>query len=84
CRHRSCPQCAFIQTERWLAVQRARLLTCDHYHVIFTLPHDLNPLWLGNTSLLTAFPRQSCHQFQVNPVADSTAKLPPVPPERGY
>lgn len=41
CRHRCCPQCAFIQTERWLAAQQARLLSCDHYHVIFTLPHDL-------------------------------------------
>jgi len=53
CRHRSCPQCAFLQTERWLALQRARLLACDHYHVIFTLPHDLNPLWLANVPVMT-------------------------------
>ena len=39
CRHRSCPQCTYLQTERWLALQRARLLACDHYHVIFTLRH---------------------------------------------
>ena len=54
CRHRSCPQCAYLQTERWLARQRARLLACDHYHVIFTLPHELNPLWLANVSMMTA------------------------------
>jgi len=53
CRHRSCPQCAYLQTERWLALQRARLLACDHYHIIFTLPHDLNPLWLANVPVLT-------------------------------
>jgi hypothetical protein len=53
CRHRSCPQCAYLQTERWLALQRARLLACDHYHVIFTLPHDLNPLWLANVPVMT-------------------------------
>src|SRR5207249_1014200 len=53
CRHRACPQCAYLQTERWLALQRARLLACDHYHVIFTLPHDLNPLWLANVPLMT-------------------------------
>jgi hypothetical protein len=53
CRHRSCPQCAYLQTERWLALQRARLLACDHYHVIFTLPHELNPLWLANVSMMT-------------------------------
>jgi Putative transposase/Transposase zinc-binding domain len=53
CRHRSCPQCTYLQTERWLALQRARLLACDHYHVIFTLPHDLNPLWLANVPVMT-------------------------------
>jgi hypothetical protein len=53
CRHRSCPQCASLQTERWLAVQRARLLACDHYHAIFTLPHALNPLWLANVPGMT-------------------------------
>ena len=53
CRHRSCPQCASLQTERWLALQRARLLACDHSHVIFTLPHDLNPLWLANVPVMT-------------------------------
>jgi len=53
CRHRSCPPCTYLQTERWLALQRARLLACDHYHVIFTLPHDLNPLWLANVPVMT-------------------------------
>jgi hypothetical protein len=53
CRHRSCPQCASLQTERWLALQQARLLACDHSHVLCTLPHDLNPLWLANVPLMT-------------------------------
>jgi hypothetical protein len=52
CRHRTCPQCAFLQTERWLTFQRTRLLACDHYHVIFTLPHDLNALWLVNVPVM--------------------------------
>jgi hypothetical protein len=54
CRHRSCPQWAYLQTERWLALQRARLLACDHYHVIFTLPHELTPLWLANVPVMTS------------------------------
>src|SRR5215475_4279993 len=54
CRHRSCPPCAYLQTERWLALQRARLLACDHSHVIFTLPHELTPLWLANVPLRTS------------------------------
>jgi Putative transposase/Transposase zinc-binding domain len=53
CRHRSCPQGASLQTERWLALQQARLLACDHSQVIFTLPHELNPLWLANVPGMT-------------------------------
>jgi len=53
CRHRACPQCAYLQTERWLAFQQARLLACDHYHVIFPLPHELNPWWLANVRVMT-------------------------------
>jgi len=53
CRHRSCPPCTSLQTERWLALQRARLLACDHSHVIFTLPHDLNALWLATVPVMT-------------------------------
>jgi hypothetical protein len=52
CKHRSCPQCAFVQIERWLEKQKARLLDCDHYHVIFTIPHDLNAVWLANVPLM--------------------------------
>ena len=53
CRHRSCPPCASLQTERWLTLQQARLLACDHSQGIFTLPHDLNPLWLANVPVMT-------------------------------
>jgi Putative transposase/Transposase zinc-binding domain len=54
CRHRACPQCAYLQTERWLAFQQARLLACDHSHGIFTLPHELTPLWLANVPVMTS------------------------------
>jgi hypothetical protein len=70
CRHRSCPQCAYLQTERWLAFQRARLLACDHYHVIFTLPHDLNPLWLANVPLMTTLLFQAVRDTLGTLVAD--------------
>jgi hypothetical protein len=54
CRHRSCPQGAYRQTERWLALQRARLLACDHAHVLFTLPHELHPRWLAHVPVMTS------------------------------
>jgi hypothetical protein len=52
CRHRFCPQCAQLQIAQWLERQKARLLRCEHYHVIFTLPRDLHALWLANVPLL--------------------------------
>ena len=48
CRHRFCPQCGLPAIERWLIRQKARLLRCDHYHVVFTMPAELNPLWSLN------------------------------------
>src|SRR6516225_6914235 len=72
CRHRSCPQCAYLQTERWLAVQQARLLACDHYHVIFTLPHDLNPLWLANVPVMTTLLFQAVRDTLGTLLADPT------------
>jgi hypothetical protein len=53
CKHRMCPQCAFVQVQQWLEKQKARLLRCDHYHVIFTLPHELNAIWQWNSQQMT-------------------------------
>lgn len=48
CRHRSCPRCHGARTREWLEMIEQRLLPCDHYHVVFTLPHELNTLWAYN------------------------------------
>src|SRR5213593_4564959 len=71
CRHRSCPQCAYLPTERWLALQQARLLACDHSHVIFTLPHDLHPLWLAHVPVMTTLVLQAVRDTLVELLADS-------------
>jgi hypothetical protein len=71
CRHRSCPQCAVLQTERWLRLQPARLLACDHYHVIFTLPHDLNPLGLANVPVMTSLLLQAVRETLGTLLADA-------------
>jgi Putative transposase/Transposase zinc-binding domain len=53
CRHRLCPPCAWLQVERWLVTQKARLLACEHYHVICTIPSELHDLWLANVAVMT-------------------------------
>ncbi len=48
CRHRSCPKCNALPKAQWAQKQYQRLLAIDHYHVIFTVPHELLPLWRYN------------------------------------
>jgi hypothetical protein len=61
CHHRMCPQCAWIQIECWIAKQKARLLACDHDHAIFTMPHELNALWLANVDVMSRLLFASVH-----------------------
>jgi len=49
CRHRACPQCNGLAREQWLERTRSRLIDCAHWHVVFTIPHELNVLWMLNT-----------------------------------
>src|SRR2546425_89152 len=52
CRNRHCPKCQTLVKERWLAARRAELLPIDYFHVVFTLPHTLNPLAQGNPRVI--------------------------------
>ena len=52
CRNRHCPKCQTLAKERWLAARRAELLPVPYFHVVFTLPHELNALIQGNPALL--------------------------------
>ena len=52
CRHRACPQCNGLAKEQWLERTRARLIDCAHWHVVFTIAHQLNALWMLNTDAM--------------------------------
>ena len=43
CRNRHCPKCQTMTKEEWLDKRRAELLPCGYFHLVFTIPHDLNP-----------------------------------------
>ena len=53
CRHRSCPKCSAFPKIQWAHKQQTRLLKCDHFHVVFTIPHELLTLWRYNTAWFT-------------------------------
>lgn len=48
CRNRHCPACGGSKREAWIEARMKELLPVSYYHVVFTLPHKLNALVLGN------------------------------------
>lgn len=54
CRNRHCPKCQTLAKERWLGQRRAELLPVPYFHVVFTLPHELNALAQGNPRVIYA------------------------------
>ena len=48
CRNRHCPTCQHIPRERWLLKRKSEIISCDYFHVVFTLPHELNSVVLNN------------------------------------
>jgi hypothetical protein len=71
CRNRHCPKCQTRAKERWLTARRAELLPVPYYHLVFTLPHELNPLAQGNPreiyTMLFAAAAETLIEFGRNP-----------------
>jgi hypothetical protein len=47
CRNRHCPKCQGTQRERWIQARQQQLLPVRYFHVVFTLPQELNSYCLG-------------------------------------
>lgn len=52
CGNRHCPQCQGAAAAAWLEAQEALLLPVPYFHLVFTLPHGLNPLIRQNRRTL--------------------------------
>jgi hypothetical protein len=52
CRDRHCPNCGAIKKQEWIEARTQELLPVKYYHVVFTLPHELNRLVLGHRKSL--------------------------------
>jgi predicted Zn-ribbon and HTH transcriptional regulator len=48
CRNRHCPKCQSLAKARWLEKQKLELLPVGYFHLVFTVPHELNRLILVN------------------------------------
>jgi hypothetical protein len=52
CRSRCCPKCQAQARQRWVEAQQRDLLNTNYFHVVFTVPHELNPLALTSPTAL--------------------------------
>ena len=52
CGNRHCPHCGGFKREEWIENRMQELLPTAYYHLVFTLPHALNPLILRNRTAL--------------------------------
>lgn len=71
CRNRHCPKCQAMTKEEWLDNRKQELLPCGYFHMVFTVPHVLNPLILANRrellDCLFAAVRNTLFAFSADP-----------------
>jgi hypothetical protein len=48
CRNRHCPKCQAQARQRWLAAREREVLPTTYFHVVFSIPHELNVFALEN------------------------------------
>lgn len=53
CNNRDCPNCQAPLEKKWVMDRNSELISgIAYYHVVFTIPHDLNPLVYENQKIL--------------------------------
>lgn len=70
CRNRNCPCCQGVNKELWVDKRRAEVIDSPYFHVVFTLPHELNPLIYCNQQLLYGMLHRCCSETLLELCAD--------------
>ena len=52
CRNRHCPKCQGNEREGWIQERQKELLPVPYFHVVFTLPFELNSLCMQHPKLM--------------------------------
>lgn len=52
CRDRHCPNCQSIPKLKWVDARKKDVLDTSYFHCVFTIPKELNNLFLSNQQLL--------------------------------
>lgn len=71
CRNRHCPKCQRHKREQWISAREEELLNVPYFHVVFTIPSELNRICLYDPktiyNLLFAMAWQVIKGFSSNP-----------------
>ena len=70
CRNRNCPNCQAVNKEIWVDKRRSEVIDTPYYHVVFTLPHELNSLIYCNQTLLYNLLHRCCAETLLELSAD--------------
>jgi len=67
CRNRHCPNCQSYAREKWIQKESSHLLDCPYFHVITTVPSELNELFLYN--------QKTCYDILFKATSESILQL---------
>jgi len=71
CRNRHCPKCQTTNKEKWIDARMKDLLPTSYFHVVFTMPHELNTYCIGYPkemyNILFAASKQTIETFGNDP-----------------
>ncbi len=70
CRNRNCPSCQSVNKEIWVDTRSAEVIDTPYFHVVFTIPHELNALFYANQKLLYDLLHRCCAETLLELSAD--------------
>ena len=72
CRNRHCPICQQKDKLQWLEKRMDELLPIGYYHLVFTIPHELNALCLQNKKVMYGILFKAASQTLLELCKDTT------------
>ena len=70
CRNRSCPSCQAVPKEIWIDNRSSEIIDAPYFHVVFTVPSELNALIYANQSALYSLMHRIVSQTLLHLSAD--------------
>lgn len=55
CRNRHCPMCQSYAREKWINNESSYLLDSKYFHIVTTVPYELNEIFLYNKKFVITF-----------------------------